>query len=304
MNSSMKMGLVKVTLFSILIVLSGMTAIASADNGHEVSMFYGNITLNGADASPGTVVNAYIDGKLRWGRVTDTSGKYFIDIIGNGSEDDGKAITFEVCGATADQTAVWHASYRPGLLDLTAVDDEAPAVTNANANPASIVADGAETTLNVTITDGCSCTVGHVTVDLSAIGGDTAQVMNRVGDTDVYSVTLPAAEGTAGEHCLYVNASDVFGKCNTSVCIGLEVTTTELPKTGDIDGSDGITMNDVIYLAKHFYGPELFPDYATIYADGDIDCDGDLTMNDVIYLAKHFYGPELFPDYGTLYPCE
>jgi len=76
-----------------------------------------------------------------------------------------------------------------------------------------------------------------------------------------------------------------------------------LPKTGDIDGSDGITMNDVIYLAKHFYGPELFPDYATIYADGDIDCDGDITMNDVIYLAKHFYGPELFPDYATLYPC-
>ncbi|MEA1895525.1 MAG: cohesin domain-containing protein [Euryarchaeota archaeon] len=76
-----------------------------------------------------------------------------------------------------------------------------------------------------------------------------------------------------------------------------------LPQTGDIDGSDGITMNDVIHLAKHFYGPELFPDYATIYADGDIDCDGDLTMNDVIYLAKHFYGPELFPDYATLYPC-
>ena len=31
-----------------------------------------------------------------------------------------------------------------------------------------------------------------------------------------------------------------------------------LPQTGDIDGGDGITMNDVIYLAKHYYGT-LYP---------------------------------------------
>ena len=76
-----------------------------------------------------------------------------------------------------------------------------------------------------------------------------------------------------------------------------------LPKDGDIDGDDSITMNDVIYLAKHYYGTGLFPDYGTISADGDIDCDGDIDMDDVIYLAKHYYGTGLFPDYGTLYPC-
>ena len=77
----------------------------------------------------------------------------------------------------------------------------------------------------------------------------------------------------------------------------------DLPQTGDIDCDGSITMNDVIYLAKHYYGTDLFPDYGTIYADGDIDCDGSITMNDVIYLAKHYYGTDLFPDYGTLYPC-
>jgi hypothetical protein len=84
----------------------------------------------------------------------------------------------------------------------------------------------------------------------------------------------------------------------------LDLTTTGLPQTGDIDGDDDIDMDDVTYLAKHYYGTGLFPDYGTIYADGDIDCDGDIDMDDVTYLAKHYYGMGLFPDYGTLYPCE
>jgi hypothetical protein len=77
-----------------------------------------------------------------------------------------------------------------------------------------------------------------------------------------------------------------------------------LPQDGNIDGVGGIDMDDVIHLAKHYYGTDLFPDHGTIYADGDINCDGDIDMDDVIYLAKHYYGTDLFPDYGTLYPCE
>jgi len=76
-----------------------------------------------------------------------------------------------------------------------------------------------------------------------------------------------------------------------------------LPKDGDINGDGSITMDDVIYLAKYYYGTGLFPDYGTIFAEGDIDCDGDTDMDDVIYLAKHYYGTGLFPDYGILYPC-
>jgi hypothetical protein len=304
----MKMGLVKaITLFSILIAMSGMAAIASADEEMPiVNMFHGNVTLNGADAPLETVINAYIDEELRGSHTIERGGEYYIDVLGNGSVDGGKVITFTVCGAAADQTAEWLASYQSRPLDLTAEDDEAPEVTNANATPSSIVANGTETTqLNATVIDGCRCTVGNVTVNLSAIGGLEAQEMALIEGTDVYSVTVNATEGTAlGAYCLPVNASDMFGQCNTSVCIALEVTTAGLPQTGDIDDDGGITMNDVIYLAKHYYGTDLFPDYGTIYADGDINCDGSITMDDVIYLAKHYYGTDLFPDYGTLYPCE
>jgi hypothetical protein len=222
----MKMGLVKVTLFSILLALSGMAAIASADVATPIR-FHGNATLNGEPVTAGMVINAYIDDEPSGTYTITDDGKYCIDVRGNESDED-ELITFEICGATADQTDTWHASTNAEarLLDLTAVDDEAPAVTNANADPTSIVADGVETTqLSATVIDGCRCTVGPVTVDLSAIGGDEAQEMSRVEGTDVYSVTVPAAEGTApGAYCLYVNASDVSGKCNTSVCIGLEVT--------------------------------------------------------------------------------
>ena len=257
MNNSMKMGLVKaITLFSILIALSGMAAIASAADDPPMliaNLFYGNVTLNGADASPETVINAYIDEELR-GSSENEVGSYYIDVEGNGSVDSGKVITFTVCGADADQTAVWLASYQSRPLDLTAVDDEAPAVTNADATPSSIVANGVDTTqLTVTVIDGCG--VDTVTVNLSAIGGSEAQVMASSGG-DMYSTDTSASVDTPPRtYCLQVNASDVFGNYdNMSVCIGLNVTTPGLPQTGDIDDDGDVDLFDAIHLAKYATG--------------------------------------------------
>jgi len=399
MNNSMKMGLVKVTLFSILLALSGMAAIASADFVTPIR-FQGNVSYNGEWAQPGTVINAYIDDKPS-GTYTVTEGRsgvYYIDVRGTES-DEGELITFEICGATADQTDTWHASAdaetRP--LDLTAVDNVAPAVTNATATPQEIFANGVETTqLNVTVIDGCRCTVGDVTVNLSAIGGSGAQVMTcivgtdvysvtanstagtapgayclqvnasdrfgdyndsvcinlvikgvaapgapvvsnpdanptsivadgaetsqlnvtvvddsdtvfvtvnlsaiggsavqemaRVGTTDVYSVITNATEDTpADTYCLQVNASDVDGNYNDSVCIELEVTTPGLPKTGDIDEDGDVDLFDAIHLAKYATGAGS-DKFRTIHADGDIDDDGDVDLFDAIHLAKYATG--------------
>jgi len=295
----MKMGLVKATLFSILIALSGMAAIASADEEMPIAnMFYGNVTLNDADAPLETVINAYIDEELRGSSAIDkTDSKYCIAVVGNESEDEGRTITFTVCGAAADQTAEWLASYQSRPLDLTAVDNEAPAVTDANANPASIVANGNDTTqLNVTVIDGCRCTVGNVTVNLSAIGGDAAKEMDRVGDTDVYSVTTNATEGTAlGAYDLQVNASDVFGNYNTSVCIALEVTPAGLPQDGDMDGSGDVDFDDALYLARYtIFGPSSYP----LHADGNVDSINGVDFDDALYLARYtIFGPSSYPLY-------
>ena len=114
-----------------LLALSGMAAITSAE-GVEVSMFYGTVTLNDADAPSETVIEAYIDGELRGSDEIDTSGRYFIDIIGTGSEDGGKVVTFKVLGAgdaVADQTAVWHASYQSQERNLRVGDQSAGDLT-------------------------------------------------------------------------------------------------------------------------------------------------------------------------------
>jgi len=286
----MKIGLVKaITLFSILLALSGMAAIALADEIPQAPiMFYGTVALNDANASSGTAINAYIDGKLCGSVVTDTEGRYSnLDVTGNES-DDNKAITFTVCGATAG-TAVWHASTTPTSqeLNLTAVDDEAPEVTNATATPASIVANGTDTTqLNVTVIDGCRCTVGNVTVNLSAIGGSDAQEMSRIGDTDVYTVTVTAAESTVpGTHCLYVNASDVFGNYDdTSVYIELEIVeTTAL--IGDINGDCKVDYRDLGILGAT-YGLSLGD--SGYNAAADLNGDNMVNYRDLGILGAHY----------------
>ena len=281
MNNSMKMGLVKATLFSILIALSGMAAIASADEEMPIAnMFYGNVTLNDADAPLETVINAYIDEELRGSSAIDkTDSKYCIAVVGNESEDEGRTITFTVCGAAADQTAEWLASYQSRPLDLTAVDNEAPAVTDASATPTSIV-NGTDTTqLNVTVIDGCRCTVGNVTVNLSAIGGLEAKEMTRIGDTDVYSVTTNATEGTApGAYDLQVNASDVFGQCNTSVCIALEIVETPTYAKGDLDhNGDVADAVDVAMMLQASVGD--------ITATSEYDLDGNDQNADAVDVA-------------------
>ena len=265
MNSRTKSGLVTRTsiLLSILIALSGLAAIALADDLTPPNKFSGAVTLNGAPAPNETVINAFIDENPRGSIVVESPGEYqYLSVNGNAS-DDGKTVTFTVCGATAEQAGTWTAWIdHVQILDLTAVDDEAPAVTNANANPSSIVADGVETTqLNATVIDGCG--VGSVTVNLSAIGGGAAQEMTCIEGTDIYTAKVTAAESTLpGAHCLPVNASDVFGNCNTSVCIDLVIKDVTAPVVSNPDANPASIVAD---------GAETSQLSVTVVDDSNID---------------------------------
>jgi hypothetical protein len=286
-------------LLSILLALSGMTVMALADQPDPDppnNKFSGNVTLNGADAFIGVVIDAYIDGDHRGTITVESSGEYgdfdglkYLDVTGNAS-DDGKTITFTVCGATTDQNATWYAYPEPAarVLDLTAVDDEAPEVTNTTATPASIVANGTDATqLTVNVTDGCRCTVGNVTVNLSAIGGDEAQKMTCIEGTDVYSVTVNATEGTlADTYYLQVNASDVFGNCNTSVCIGLTVEAAYVK--GDFNRNGVIDIGDVAKIANLQLGN--IPTTQDDLNIGDFNSNDVIDIGDVAKLANYQLG--------------
>ena len=115
-----------------------------------------------------------------------------------------------------------------------------PIVTNPDANPDTIPADGTVTTelcVTVTVTDLESFVVS-VTIDLSEVGGASAQDMSFIGD-NIYSTTTTAAVGTAaGTYNLIVNATNVNGYSNISVSVPLTVTAPPTP-TPFIPGGGG-----------------------------------------------------------------
>ena len=107
---------------SIIMMLSGMVAMASADGtAPRPNEFYGVVTLNGADAPVGTVINAYIDGELSGTIDVTTAGEYgempglsYLKVNGN----DGEIISFTIGEETVDQTVTWSADELPRELNL------------------------------------------------------------------------------------------------------------------------------------------------------------------------------------------
>jgi hypothetical protein len=60
---------------------------------------------------------------------------------------------------------------------------------------------------------------------------------------------------------------------------------------GDLDGVEGINVDDAIYLLQHVLMPDLFP----IAQMADFDKDGQIGVDDAIYLLQHVLMPDLFP---------
>ena len=109
-------------IFSTLLALSGMAAIASANEEMPiVNMFYGTVAVGGEYVDSGTIT-AYINGEPSGSSDNIASGRYYISVEGGTSDD---VITFEIKGDTAEQTAVWYASYQPRELNLSIGDPPA-----------------------------------------------------------------------------------------------------------------------------------------------------------------------------------
>ncbi|RLB68156.1 MAG: hypothetical protein DRH04_07110, partial [Deltaproteobacteria bacterium] len=207
----------------------------------SVTVMVGTTPISGATVTIGTFTSG----------TTDGTGVAIIPVTAGTTGT--LAITATKAGYAAD-SAELTVSAAP-LKDMTVT--ATPSTINAseatsikiNVTDASTGAaiDGASVALEFNGTEIANCT----TTD-----GECTVTVN-VTETGTINVTVTASGYNAGSDTVTVGAAG-------------------LPKTGDIDGSGAISMDDVIYLAKHYYGTELFPGYGTIYAEGDIDCDGDI----------------------------
>ena len=106
---------------SILMILSGMVAMVSADGVAPIpNEFYGNVTLNGADAPVGTVINAYINEELRGTIEVTTAGEYGMSDMNylKVTRNDGETISFTIGEENVDQTVTWVASELPHKRNL------------------------------------------------------------------------------------------------------------------------------------------------------------------------------------------
>ena len=60
---------------------------------------------------------------------------------------------------------------------------------------------------------------------------------------------------------------------------------------GELDGVEGVSEDDAIYLLQSILMPDLFP----IEQDVDFDGNGSVNEDDAIYLLQHVLMPDLFP---------
>ena len=116
---SMKMLITASIVLSIFLVLSG--TVSAEDYPTLPNRFSGDVTLNGAPAPVGTVIDAYIGGDFRGNVTVETAGKYIWLGVEGSSLDNGSTITFVVDGVDAVQTVEWIEGSGQRSLDLTAL---------------------------------------------------------------------------------------------------------------------------------------------------------------------------------------
>ena len=108
-------------IFSTLLALFGMAAIASADDEMPITnILYGTVAVDGEYVESGTIT-AYINGESS-GSSEIVNGHYYIGIEGGTSDD---VMTFEINGDTADQTVTWTVSTQSQELNLRIGDQPA-----------------------------------------------------------------------------------------------------------------------------------------------------------------------------------
>ena len=171
----------------------------------------------------------------------------YINLTAVGNETDASPLNITVVDDELFNITYYDIPYTASNGTFTITDTTPPLVTNPTANPDTIPNNGTVySQLNVTVTDPGG--IGSVTVNLSSIGGASAQSMNKIPATDIWTVTTNATKGY-GLQNLTINATDNAGYSNTSVSIQLNITDATKPVPSNIGANTTEAGMPVLFSA-------------------------------------------------------
>ena len=178
----------------------------------------------------------------------------------------------------------------------TAEDITPPTVTDPAAVPDSITADGVEESeLSVNVTDASG--IYAVIIDLSPIGGNSAQSMTRIAGTYTYTTTTVAVGTTPGLYGLPVTATDNSTNRNTNIDVSILLTVLPNEVVATYDFTTGVGSDKWAFRKQHFDKPPLDNEdpnnefRAEEYEPIKVD---DGTMQEDASEAKRFYAIHRF----------
>ena len=120
--------------------------------------------------------------------------------------------------------------------------------------------------------------------ELLDVTGGTLKIVYEYDEHDIIPLSEAALAGFD---------NSIVGKQNISASYAGYTTEFEVVVTakGDVDGVDGVDLNDAIYLLYHVNFADTYPVNQTC----DFDGNGEVDLNDAIYLLYHVNFPSSYP---------
>jgi len=238
----------------------------------------------------GDVVLATVELKVVYGKDTSSQPELTVDLL---EDIYGATIFAYTVPATVNIG-------NPGDLTVTSVTSTPQsflfsnlyAILNENARPRHTGDNETEITAQVT---NSGMGINSVTVDLSAIGGSAATLMEGpYPDTGTYKVKTKATAGVNGTHSFVVTAKDNGGNTATNSTNSLTIY-----RRGDVMRNNIVDMGDSLYIARYTVGLQTITDMNNFKFVGDLmpasDSDYTVNMGDALYIARHSVGLEPAP---------
>lgn len=125
-----------------------------------------------------------------------------------------------------------------------------------------------------------------------------ANIRSVVIPVELFAIANSAFSGCTGLEKVYYTGTEaqwadmIIGGGNEPILnAALECGYTIPVPSGDLDGVEGVSEDDAIYLLQAVLMPDLFPVDQTV----DFDGNGTVDEDDAIYLLQHVLMPDLFP---------